>query len=85
MGTYDIKPSTGCFMIENDRAIPIDDAVISDSVGYVYYVVAEDRYYVTMHPSLNTANVRNDIINFFHLPRNKIVWTTDAEYMEASE
>lgn len=53
--------------------------------GRVYYIVAEDRYYVMMHPSLNTAEIRNDIINSFRLPRNKIVWTTDQEYSELSE
>lgn len=53
--------------------------------GRVYYVVPEDRYYVTFHPSLNKPEIRNDIINSFHLPRNKIVWTTDPEYSSLSE
>lgn len=49
--------------------------------GRVYYSVPEDSYYVTMHPSLNTPEYRNDIVNSFRLPRNKIVWTTDPEYI----
>ena len=53
--------------------------------GRVYYIVPEDRYYVTMHPSLNTPEYRNDIINSFRLPREKIVWTTDPEYSTLSE
>lgn len=53
--------------------------------GRVYYVVPEDRYYVSLHPSLFTPRYKNDIINSFHLPRDKIVWTTDPEYMEVSE
>lgn len=53
--------------------------------GRVYYVVPEDRYYVALHPSLYTPETRNDIINSFRLPRNKIVWTTDPEYSSISE
>jgi len=53
--------------------------------GRVYYSVPEDKYYVTLHPSLYNPQTRNDIINSFRLPRNKIVWTTDPEYSELSE
>lgn len=53
--------------------------------GRVYYKVDEDKYYVTMHPSLNTREIRQKIGESFHLPPDKIAWTTDEEYSSLTQ